>query len=211
MPANNEKWVSLKVKASTITQLKSTIFTAPIISSLCKGLSLVLLKLIGWQPRGTAPDEAKYVLIGAPHTSNWDFVLFVLYAFTIRLDIHWMGKHTLFPGPFRRLMIWLGGIPIDRSQANSVVSQMVEYFANVDRLTVLITPEGTRSKVDRWKMGFYHIAIQAELPIYLGYIDSKTKTLGIVQRFQPTGDAEADMQTIQAFYADKVGLNPHNA
>lgn len=198
------------MKASRITQLKSTVFTVPYLSGCFKGLAVVLLKVFGWKPVGKAPDEDKYVLIGAPHTSNWDFVLFVLYAFTIRLDIHWMGKDALFPRPFRRFMIWLGGIPIDRSQANSVVSQMVEYFASVEQLTVLITPEGTRSKVDRWKMGFYHIALQAQVPIYIGYIDAKTKTLGISHRFQPTGDAEADMQLIQAFYADKVGLNPVN-
>lgn len=198
------------LKASTITQLKSTVFTVPVLSTCFKGLSLLLLKALGWKPCGQAPKVDKYVLIGAPHTSNWDFVLFVLYAFTIRLDIHWMGKHTLFPRPFRRFMIWLGGVPIDRSQANSVVTQMVDYFASVDKLTVLITPEGTRSRVDRWKMGFYHIAQQANVPIYIGFIDAKTKTLGVSHEFQLTGDAEADLQAIQAFYADKVGLNPHN-
>lgn len=199
------------LKASSITQLKSTVFTVPVLSTFFKGLSLLLLKIFGWKPYGCAPEDKRCVLIGAPHTSNWDFVLFVLYAFTIRLDIHWMGKDALFPRPFRRLMIWLGGIPIDRSQANSVVTQMVDYFASVEKLTVLITPEGTRSKVDRWKMGFYYIALQANLPIYIGFIDAKTKTLGVSHRFVPTGNADADLETIQAFYADKVGLSPSNA
>ncbi len=87
---------------------------------------------------------------------------------------------------------------------------MVAYFDTVDRLTVLITPEGTRSKVERWKMGFYHIAMQGGLPIYLGYVDARTRTLGVGPRFEPSGDLEGDMQKILAFYADKQGINPGN-
>ena len=199
------------VQASTITKLKSTVFQAPFVSTLFRGISRLLMALIGWRIVGEKPADKKCVIIGAPHTSNWDFVLFVMYAFIYGVDIHWMGKQALFPRPFRRLMVWLGGIPIDRSRAHSVVSQMVDYFESVEQLTVLITPEGTRSKVERWKMGFYHIAVQAKLPIYLGFVDRDSRSIGIGSRFQPTGDADADMETILAFYRDKRGINPHNA
>lgn len=199
------------VQASTITELKATIFQAPVVSSLFRGVSRVLMSLTGWRIVGEKPADKKCIIIGAPHTSNWDFVLFVMYAFINGIDIHWMGKQTLFPRPFRRLMVRLGGIPIDRSRAHSVVSQMVDYFDSVEQLTVLITPEGTRSKVERWKMGFYHIAVQAKLPIYLGFVDSGSHTIGIGGRFEPSGDADADMEKILAFYAGKQGINPHNA
>ena len=192
--------------ASNITELKTTLFKHPLVSGFFRVIASLLLKLTGWSIYGQLPAEKKCVVIGAPHTSNWDFLLFLMYAFTARIDVHWMGKHTLFPRPLRPLMIRLGGIPIDRSKAHSVVEQMVDYFDSVDELTVLIAPEGTRSKVERWKMGFYHIAVQAKLPIYLGFLDSKTKTLGVGPKFIPSGDAEADMVEILAFYKDKQGI-----
>ncbi len=196
--------------ASSITELKTTLFLTPVLSTVCRWLSRLIIKLIGWRIEGEPPQDKKYIIIAAPHTSNWDFGLFLLVAFIKRLDLHWMGKDALFPRPLKGLMIWLGGIPIDRSKANNVVDQMVQYFASVDQLGVLIPPEGTRSKVDRWKTGFYHIAHQAELPIFLAYIDARTKTIGFGRRFQPTGDIEKELAEIQSFYHDKQGLVPEN-
>ncbi|ARN76067.1 lysophospholipid acyltransferase family protein [Oceanicoccus sagamiensis] len=196
--------------ASNITELKSTLFVTPVISTLCRYLSVLLLTLVGWRTVGEKPTIPKYVVVAAPHTSNWDFVLFVLLAFKLGFNAHWMGKHTLFPIPVRRLMVWLGGIPIDRSKAHNVVEQMSDYYSSVDELCVIIPPEGTRSKTQRWKTGFYHIAVAAKVPLVLGYIDSSSKSLGFGPVFNPTGDIEADLEAIQAFYKDKVGVVPDN-
>lgn len=207
MAHNND--VAVLCMSSKITELKSTLFVTPIISDLCRVISRVLIRLSGWRIIGEKPADKKYIVIAAPHTSNWDFVLFLLVAFILRFDAHWMGKDALFPWPFKRLMIWLGGIPIDRSKSNNMVDQMVDYFASVERLTVLIPPEGTREKVDRWKTGFYHIAVKANLPVVLGFIDAQSKTLGFGPRFIPTGDLERDMQEIRQFYVGMIGIRPY--
>jgi 1-acyl-sn-glycerol-3-phosphate acyltransferase len=115
---------------------------------------------------------------------------------------------SIFKAPFGGFMQWLGGIAIDRSRANNTVEQMVECYRTSPELILLIPPEGTRSKVKRWKTGFYHIAQGADVPIMLGYIDAATKTVGFGDFFTPTGNIEADMQRIQQFYADKQGIRP---
>ncbi|HEB28528.1 MAG TPA: glycerol acyltransferase [Porticoccus sp.] len=196
--------------ASNITQLKTTIFATPGVRTIFRWLSIVIMKLVGWRIVGKQPTDPKYILIAVPHTSNWDFPLFILLAFILRFDAHWMGKAALFPFPIKRLMIWLGGIPIDRSKKHNVVEQMVDYFASVDQLTVVIPPEGTRSKVDRWKTGFYHIALQAKIPLILGFVDGDTRQIGFGPKFMPTGDMDADLKEIQAFYANKRGINADN-
>jgi 1-acyl-sn-glycerol-3-phosphate acyltransferase len=166
--------------------------------------------LIGWKIVGEKPTCQKYIVVAAPHTSNWDFFIFLLAGFVLRLDVHWMGKDSLFPWPFKRLMVWLGGIPIDRSKNNNVVDQMAEYFCSVERLTVLIPPEGTRAKVEQWKTGFYYIAEKADVPIVLGFIDAATRTAGLGPVFTRTGDVDSDMQAIQGYYKTKRGLKPSN-
>lgn len=188
--------------------MKKTVFTTPVVGGMFHYLSRGLLKLTGWQVKGTLPDEHRFVLIGAPHTSNWDFILMLLAVFHKRMEVHWMGKDAIFKPPFAGFMRWLGGISIDRSSSNNAVDQMVEQYRLHRELIVLITPEGTRSKVERWKTGFYHIAHGAEVPIMLGYIDCATKTLGFGDMFYPSGDIEVDMQKIQAFYKDKKGIIP---
>lgn len=193
-----------------ITELKSTMFVTPVISTIMRWLSICILKLTGWKVSGEKPGDPKYIMVAAPHTSNWDFVLLLLTAFTLRLDAHWMGKASLFPYPFRRLMVWLGGIPIDRSQANNVVSQMADYFESVEQLIVIIPPEGTRSKVNEWKTGFYHIAQQANVPIVLGFIDAGTRTVGFGPRLLAGGDVEVEIGQIKKYYSGKKGLVPDN-
>ncbi len=197
-------------RASVITELKSTLFTTPVISTLGRWLSLFLLKLTGWKIEGVKPPDVKCIVIAAPHTSNWDFILFILAAFATGFNAHWMGKDSLFKFPFHRLMIWLGGIPIDRSKSHNVIDQMVDYFNSVDELTLLITPEGTRSKVERWKTGFYHIAKNGNVPLYLGYLDASRKCAGFGQRFQLSADLDGDMEKILAFYRDKKGIREEN-
>jgi 1-acyl-sn-glycerol-3-phosphate acyltransferase len=191
--------------------MRTTVFSTPVLTPLLRGLAIVLLKLLGWTAVGKEISSPKLVLIGAPHTSNWDFPLMLLVVLKLRLKVYWMGKHTLFRFPFGALMRWLGGIPIDRSKPNNVVQQMTEEYARQSELVVLIPPEGTRSKVARWKTGFYHIARNAGVPILLGYVDAPKKEAGLADFFTPTGDLERDMEEIRAFYAGKGGLNPKNA
>ena len=186
-----------------------TIFDTPVIRPLFRCLSIVMLKLSGWKLRGEFPKLDKYVLIGAPHTSNWDFPLTLAVCFAARAKIYWMGKHTLFAGPIGPVMRWLGGIPVKRHQNNSLVQQMVEVYRRSDRLVVAIPPEGTRKAVSEWKPGFYHIACGAEVPVALAHLDYSRTEAGFGPIFPPSGDIDADMPRIRAFYRDKVGKRPN--
>lgn len=168
-------------------------------------------KLTGWTLAGEPPALDKYVLIGAPHTSNWDGMAMIGGACLGHIRLKWMAKKSLFRWPIRRAHKWIGGIEIDRSQAGNVVDQAVEAFARSQRLILLITPEGTRSRRDHWRSGFYHIAMGAGVPIAMAYLNYPSKTVGFGPTLIPTGDIEADMGIIREFYADKVGKYPENA
>ncbi len=191
--------------------MRTTVFSTPILTPLLRGISIVLLQVMGWKTRGEPLDHQRCVLIGAPHTSNWDFPLMLMVVLKLKLRVFWMGKHTLFPFPFGWLMKWLGGIPIDRSASHNVVNETVRQYAENDQLIVLVPPEGTRAKVAKWKSGFYHIANLAEVPILLGYVDASKKEAGFADFFQPTGNSEKDIAEIRAFYANKQGLVAKNS
>ena len=191
--------------------MRTTVFSTPLLTPVLRGLALLILVLIGWSTRGEPLAHQRCVLIGAPHTSNWDFPLMLLVVLKLKLRLFWMGKHTLFPFPFGWLMKWLGGIPINRSASHNVVNETVRQYAENDQLIILIPPEGTRSKVTRWKTGFYHIANNAEVPILMGYVDASKKEAGFADFFTPTGDLEKDMVEIRAFYANKRGLLAKNS
>lgn len=151
---------------------------------------------------------SKYVIIAAPHTSNWDLVIALLVAYYFRLDMNWLGKHTLFHWPFGILFRWVGGIPIDRRARSNAVEQVILTFRSRDRMALLITPEGSRKKTDHWKTGFYHIALGAQVPIVLGFVDFRNRTTGLGPTFKPSGDIEADMRIIQEFFAPMRGKRP---
>ncbi|MBI9089147.1 MAG: lysophospholipid acyltransferase family protein [Desulfobacterium sp.] len=174
-------------------------------------ISLILLKLVGWRVESDLPDTKKMVIIAAPHTSNWDLPYTLFTAFVLRMNIYWMGKEAIFKKPFRKLFMWLGGIPIDRSCANSIVSQSIEQFILRDRLALAIAPAGTRTKVSHWKTGFYHIAVGADVPIALGFLDYKRKISGFGPLIHPTGNLEADMERIRAFYKNITGKYPEKS
>lgn len=167
-----------------------------------------ILGLFGWRADGQPPDLAKYVLIAAPHTSNWDFPITVLFAMAFGIKPKMMMKHTMFRWPFGGFFRALGAIPIDRRSANNVVDQTIKHFEQADRLIMLIPPEGTRGKVKRWKTGFYHIAHGAGVPIALAFMDFKHKVAGFGPLFVPTGDIAADLPIIQKFYAPITGKHP---
>ena len=158
------------------------------------------LRVSGWTLEGEAPKEPRYVLIAAPHTSNWDLPFMLACAYVYDLPMHWMGKDTLFKPPFGWFMSFLGGIAIDRSKPGGAVGQFAERFqelADAGEAFVLSVPaEGTRGKKEFWKSGFYHIAVAAKVPIALSYLDWKTKRTGIGEMIYPSGDVKADMDRI---------------
>ena len=191
--------------------MRTTIFSTPIVTPLLRLVAISILKVIGWTSIGSKVPNPKYVLIGAPHTSNWDFPLMLMVVLELRLQLFWMGKHTLFPFPFSGFVKWLGGIPINRTKSQNVVYEIVDQFKNNDNFVVLVPPEGTRRKVSKWKTGFYHIANNAKVPILMGYVDAENKEAGFADFFYPTGDLENDMKEIRGFYAGKKGLNTGNS
>ncbi len=170
-------------------------------------LANLILKLAGWRIVGEAP-RPQCVLIGAPHTSNWDFILALLLFWSLDIDCRWVGKHTIFRRPFGGIMRRLGGIPLNRSTTREFVPEVVNWFEREPNLTLCIAPEGTRSRKDFWRSGFYWIAHGAGVPIGLGFLDYETRVGGIRMSIVPTGDIDADMEKIRAFYAGISGRHP---
>ena len=173
----------------------------PIVSAVCQ----FCLAVRGWKLQGHPPTTLKYVMITVPHTSNWDFPLALAMAFVYRFEMRWMGKDSLFSGWRGPIMRWLGGIPINRASRNNVVSEIIAAFQASEHLIVAVPPEGTRSKVDKWKTGFYYIALGANVPIALAFLDYQRKVGGFLSTFFPTGDVERDIADIRARYAGIIG------
>lgn len=169
----------------------------------------MILCCTGWKVEAVIPDVPKYVIIGAPHTSNWDFFLTLLIGFSAGIKLHWVGKDSLFHWPFGGLMKLLGGIPVKRGARSGFVDQIVAAFQEHDELVICIAPKGTRGKTRYWKTGFYYIALGAGVPIALGFVDYARKMCGVGPTIMPTGDIQADLVPIREFYADKTGKFPH--
>jgi 1-acyl-sn-glycerol-3-phosphate acyltransferase len=174
-------------------------------------LSMWILNILGWTVQADLPDVKKFVVIAAPHTSNWDFPLGILVGKAIKLEPHWMGKHTLFRRPFGWFFRALGGIPIHRGHSKNYIEQLADRFEHSDRLVLALAPEGTRSKTDHWKTGFHRIARAANVPIVMAYLDFGHKQVGIGDMFYPGSDVEADFERIRQFYKNRRGKNPEQA
>lgn len=174
-------------------------------------LGALILRAAGWRVSGEAPRATRYVLIAAPHTSNWDFPLMMAMSFVFGVRISWMGKHTLFAPPFGFVLRWLGGIPIERHRSKKVVEQMAERLRAEAPLVIAVPAEGTRQRTERWRSGFYHIARAAGVPVVLSYLDYGNKVGGIGPTLTLTGDVRKDMDEVRAFYADKRGLYPEKS
>jgi 1-acyl-sn-glycerol-3-phosphate acyltransferase len=196
---------------NTIKIMQKTVFNTPVVTPVLRTISSAFLHLAGWRAIGKRIENQRFVLIAAPHTSNWDFPLMLMVALKLELKLHWMGKSSLFMFPFGGIMRWLGGIAIDRSQHHGVVDQVVQQYKDNPQMVVLVPPEGTRSKVKAWKTGFYHIANNAGVPILMGYLDVAKKEAGLADFFYPTGMIEQDISEIRMFYRDKRGIKPENA
>ncbi|MGE0784810.1 MAG: lysophospholipid acyltransferase family protein [Sandaracinaceae bacterium] len=166
------------------------------------------LRLTGWKEEGTRPSPPAFVLIAAPHTSNWDFPLTIALSFVYDVPIRWAGKHTLFKFPYGWFMKRLGGIPIVRHERGGRVQKLADLFKEHPNLVLTLPAEGSRSRKDYWKSGFYHIAVAADVPVVCGYLDYERKRGGFGLVLEPSGDLKADMDKVRAFYADKVGLYP---
>ena len=188
--------------------METTIFNTPILSTIFHYLAAFIMRLAGWRVQGKFPDIPKFVLVGAPHTSNWDFVLFLSVIFALRANVRFMGKAEIFRSPIGAFFRYCGGVPVDRKKSTGLVDQMVQVCNTSERFILTIAPEGTRHHVTEWKRGFYHIAKGARIPIVIAVVDGRHKTVRIGQVFHPTEDMEADMKTIQGFFAGIVGINP---
>ncbi len=182
-----------------------TIYRTPVLKQLLYAISVVGLKLTGWRIVGTPPKEQKYVLVAAPHTSNWDFPVLLAMACVLGFEIYWMGKNSLFPKPFAPIMRWLGGVAIDRDNAHNRVDMTIDAFNKRDNLKIVIPPAGTRTASKKWKTGFYHIAVGAKVPLGLGFLDFAKKEGGFLGTFYPSGDIETDLPLIQKYYEGVQG------
>jgi 1-acyl-sn-glycerol-3-phosphate acyltransferase len=188
-----------------------TIFDTPVLSFLLRRSSSLILGIFGWRMEGQMPDVPKCVMIAAPHTSNWDMVIMLFFAFAFSTKLFFMMKDSVFRWPFGGFFRWLGGIPIDRSKTSGVVGQSIEAFDNNERLVMVVPPSGTRAKVRAWRTGFYHIANGAKVPIVLGFLDYGRKRGGVGPMLMPTGDIEADMKEIRTFYSGITAKYPEKA
>lgn len=171
-------------------------------------LSSLILKLLGWTTHADYPKSEKYVLIVAPHTSNWDFILGIVAAKALKLRAHWMGKHTVFRWPFGWFFRAIGGLPVDRSKPTNLIQQMADSFITAERPILALAPEGTRTRKDHWKTGFYHIARAAKVPIAMAYLDYGKKQVGFGEAFYPGDDIEEVFTRIRNFYRHRRGKYP---
>ena len=168
----------------------------------------LLLKLIGWKTVGSLPQEKKCVIIAAPHTSNWDFIIGRLSYLASGKKIFFLIKKEFFFFPVGGILRKLGGIPVDRGRKNNTIQQVAKLFNEQDELFLTVAPEGTRKKVKRWKRGFYLIEKRSNVPIYMGKINYKTKEIGFFTKLETTDDIEADMKTLKSFYKNACARHP---
>jgi 1-acyl-sn-glycerol-3-phosphate acyltransferase len=168
------------------------------------------MKLTGWTVSGDPPDCKKMLIIGAPHTSNWDILYMFAGTAIYRVKVSWMGKHSLFKPPLGGLLKALGGIAIDRRSPQGAVDQIAAEFEKANEMALVMASSGTRSRTEYWRSGFYWIANKAQIPIVCGFIDFARKTAGLGLSFVPTGDVVADMDRIREFYRGIAGKYPDN-
>ena len=173
-----------------------------------KSLARIILTLLGWRLLDPPQRPARAVVVGYPHTSNWDALYGQLGKLALGLNARWVGKDNLFRWTFAGLLRRLGGIPVDRRAPHGFVDQMAAQFAAQPEFLLVMAPEGTRRLTDGWKSGFYRIALAAGVPLILTTVDYARREVGILAYLEPSGDPEADIATIAAHYAGRQGRNP---
>lgn len=174
-----------------------------------KGFFHFILKLCGWKPIYNMPEQNRYVVIAAPHTSNWDFPLGILYIIAAGVPFRYMGKSALFKWPQKYFFKALGGISVDRNNKTKLTTRMAEFINTQDKIALALSPEGTRSNIKYWRSGFYYIALEAKVPIAMAVLDYENREVGIKKTIVPTGDIDADMEVIKAFFQTVKGKLPH--
>ncbi len=177
-------------------------------SAFTRWLGRSILRLMGWKVEGEFPQERKLIIVAAPHTSNWDFVVGMAAMLALNLRCHWMGKHTIFRKPFRGFMRWLGGIPVYREQPEGIAQQMAGHIQNADAMLLVITPEGTRSKVEEWKTGFVRIASAADCGMMMAALDFVNKRICVGEVYRTTDDVDADVSRVRDYFAQFTPKHP---
>lgn len=178
-------------------------------NALARAFALVSLRLIGWRFAGEGfPDRKKFVVIVAPHTSNWDFPIGVLAMFALNLRVAFLGKDTLFKFPLGILMRFLGGSPVDRSSPKDVVTQTVDLVNRSDKICIALSPEGTRKLTPRWRSGFYWIAQRAGIPIVPVAFDYPKREIQVFPLFEPTGDMDRDIDFLRSYFRPEMAFKP---
>ena len=176
-------------------------------SSFSQWLGAQILSIMGWQISGCIPNEKRIVLVAAPHTSNWDFILAMATILTLNLNIKWLGKKSLFKLGVSWFFKWLGGIPVDRNNPNKLIDQIVQLTDNEKGLIIAVAPEGSRKKVSRWKSGFLRISNLTKSKILFISLDAPTKTLKLGPLFQPSQDTEKDIIFVMDYFKQFKGIN----
>lgn len=174
-----------------------------LLSRLVRRLLILLYRWKGWRIDGRRPEARKFIILGAPHTSNWDFIFFIGATHELGIRPSFMGKSSLFKWPMTDFMLDMGGIPVDRSRRANYVEQVAAAFAAADDLALVIAPEGSRTFKGDWRSGFYHIAMAAGVPIVPAWVDNAKLVGGMGEPIMPTGDYRADLAKIAAFYREK--------
>ncbi len=174
-----------------------------------KKLFVLFFKLRGWKVDTTLPKGIEqYVVIAAPHTSNWDFIYTLAVFFSLKIPVRFLAKAELFKWPLKHMMLSFGGLAVQRSKSNNLVDIMVGLFAQNQQLKLLIPAEGTRGKVTKWKTGFYHVALKANVPVLMGFLDYEQKKAGFGPLLYLTGNPLTDANSIKDFYRNIKGKHP---
>ncbi|MBW8294946.1 lysophospholipid acyltransferase family protein [Sphingopyxis sp.] len=181
------------------------------VARMVRRLLLAMYRARGWRALGQVPEPRRFILIAAPHTSNWDFVNFLGLTADLGLRAHFMGKLSLFRWPLGGFMKQMGGVPVDRRGGGNVVEQMVAEFARRAEFMLTVAPEGTRGKTTKWRTGFYQIALAARVPMVVGFMDYGTKTGGLGPLIWPSGDFRADMMKVLEVYRTCIPKIPERA
>jgi 1-acyl-sn-glycerol-3-phosphate acyltransferase len=185
-------------------------FPAPKCNAFAHWLGKTIIRVSGWRVAGGVPKSKSMLIIAAPHTSNWDLFFLLGAAYSFRLSIQWLVKDSLFLPIMGSTLSFLGGIPVDRSKNNNLVTDLATRIQNSEGLALVVPPSGTRRYTEHWKSGFYRIALAANVPIVCGYLDYTRKEAGLGLSFHLTGNMTEDMDKIRAFYEPFVGKHPDN-
>ena len=174
-------------------------------------LGRAVLGISGWKIIGKIPNEERVIVIAAPHTSNWDFILGISALFALNVNIKWLGKHSIFLPGIAWFFKWLGGIPVNRKNPNSLIEYVVQTVKKEKGLMIGMAPEGSRKKTKRWKSGFLRIANQTNSKIVFLSIDAPFKTLKIGEIYTPSGNTEQDINFVMDYYKQFKGINPEQS